>query len=96
MRRLTPLWLFILLFIAAIVYLPGLSKYLKLKRREANLDRETRGLQSEIAQSREEERLIKTDPVRFEQAVREELGLVRPGEVIYKVVEEEIPVVRRR
>ncbi len=91
MRRLTPLWIFILLAAAGTVYLPGFSKYLKLKRKEAELERQIHQLQDQIAQIRKEEHLLKTDLTRLEEVVREELGLVKPGETVIKVVEEEVP-----
>ena len=91
MRRFTPLWFLILALIIAIIYLPGLSKYLKLKRKDTDLEREVKRLENEIARIQEEEHLLKTDLTRLEEVVREELGLVKPGEIVYKVVEEEVP-----
>ena len=91
MKRLTPLLIFILLFGAAAIYLPGLSKYLKLKHTETDLRQEMERLQSQIAQLERDEHLLKTDMTRLEQVVREELGLVKPGETIIRVVEQEPP-----
>jgi cell division protein FtsB len=91
MRRLTPLWLLVLVLILAVVYLPGLSEYLRLKRKDADLEREIKRLEREITRIQEEEHLLKTDLTRLEEVVREELGLVRPGETVYKVVEEKVP-----
>ena len=91
MKRFGFFWLLILILVAGAVYLPGFSKYLRLKRKEADLEREVERIRTEIAKLQEEEHLLKTDLTRFEQVVREELGLVKPGEVVLKVVEEEIP-----
>jgi len=91
MRRLTPLLVLVLIVILAVIYLPGLSKYLRLKRKDADLEREVKRLEAEISRIEEEGRLLKTDLTRLEEVVREELGLVRPGETVYKVVEEEVP-----
>ena len=90
-RRLTPFWIFLILFALSVVYLPGFTKYLKLKRRETELSSEIDRLNSAIKKLRQEERLLKTDVSRLEQVMREELGLVKPGEIVVKVVEEEIP-----
>ncbi len=91
MKRLTPLWFFIFILAAAAVYLPGLSKYLKLKQKETELQYEIERLQTQITQLENDEYLLKTDMTRLEQVVREELGLVKPGETVIKVVEEEAP-----
>ncbi len=91
MKRLTPVWIFILVFAAGAIYLPGLSKYMKLKRKEDELSQTIARLQTEIETLKKEEHLLRTDVTHLEQVVREELGLVKPGEVIYKVVEEEPP-----
>ena len=91
MRRLGPLWILIIILALVIIYLPGLSKYLKLKNKDAELGREVKRLESEIQRLQTEEHLLKTDLTKFEEVVREELGLVRPGETVYKVVEEEVP-----
>lgn len=90
-RRLAPYWIFLIIFSAGIIYLPGATKYLKLKRKEADLTNEITRLNSEIKKLKKEEHLLKTDLSRLEQVVREELGLVKPGEIVVKVVEEEAP-----
>ena len=91
MRRFGPLWILIIILALAVIYLPGLSKYLKLKNKNSELEREVKRLESEIARIQKEEHLLKTDLTKLEEVAREELGLVRPGETVYKVVEEEAP-----
>ena len=91
MRRLIPLLIFVLIFGAAAIYLPGISKYLNLRRKETDLNHEIERLQSQVAQLEREEHLLKTDMTRLEQVVREELGLVKPGETVIRVVEQESP-----
>ena len=91
MRRLIPLLIFVLIFGAAAIYLPGISKYLNLRRKETDLSHEIERLQSQVAQLEREEHLLKTDMTRLEQVVREELGLVKPGETVIRVVEQESP-----
>ena len=91
MRRFALLWVFLLLFVAVAIYLPGFSKYLKLKHTESDLHEEIERLRIQITQLEKEEHLLKTDLTGLEQAVREELGLVKPGEIVVKAVEEEVP-----
>ncbi|MBI4395341.1 MAG: septum formation initiator family protein [Candidatus Omnitrophica bacterium] len=90
MKRLTPLWIFIAIFVIGAIYFPGLSKYLKLKRRDTELSREIEVLKTQINQLQREEHLLKTDLTKLEEALREELGLVKPGEIVVRVVEEEV------
>jgi cell division protein FtsB len=73
-----------------VLYLPGLSKYMKLRQQEKDLAVEILRLKTQIASLKEEETLIKTDLTKLEEVIREQLGLVKPGEIIYKVVEEEV------
>jgi len=90
MKRFIPFVVLLLMAIAVLVYLPGISKYLRLKHREAELDRQIERLERQIENLKEEEHLLKTDLGRLEEVVRDELGLVKPGEIVYKVVEEEV------
>ena len=91
MRRIPFFWIFIFVIAAGIIYLPSFSKYLRLKRKEIELSREIKYLQGQIERLEEEEHLLKTDVTRLEEVVREELGLVKPGEIVVKVIEEETP-----
>lgn len=91
LRRLNPFWFFLIVFALGIIYLPGLTQYLKLKRTETDLTAEISRLNREIEKLKQEERLLKTDVTHLERVMREELGLVKPGETVIKVVEEEVP-----
>ena len=76
--------------LAAVVYLPTTSKYLKLRWKEKELDEQITKLEKQIKMLKEEEHLLTTDPARLEEVAREELGLVKPGEIVYKAVEETV------
>lgn len=89
--RLGSFWIFLILFILGVIYLPGAAKYVKLKRKENELSRQITNLQSEIKKLQHQEHLLKTDLQHLEQEVREVLGLVKPGEIVVKVIEEEVP-----
>ena len=89
MRRFAPIIILVVLFVMAVVYLPGLSKYLKLKSKEGELVAEIARLRKEVEALKAEGELLRTDATRLEEVAREELGLVKSGEIIYKVVEKE-------
>ena len=57
------------------------SEQEELQKKLADLDKKMEGLV-------EEKKLLETDPEYLEKVVRQELGLVKPGEVVYKFVEE--------
>ena len=70
------------------IYLPALSRYQDLKTRQDGIEIQTKNLQSKLKDIREERDLLKNDVGYLEKVIREELGLVRPGEIVYKFVEE--------
>ena len=80
------LMLFAIFFTVAIVYLPGFSKYQELKRREIEITKETGRLREVRLQLAREEKLLESDPDYLERVARENLGRVRPGEVVYKIL----------
>jgi len=79
-------FLFVVLSAFALVYLPSFSKYQELKRKEIELTEEIGRLKSTLRKLIEEERLLESDTEYLEKVARENLGRVRPGEVVYKIV----------
>ena len=70
------------------IYLPGLSRYQDLKTRQDGVDIQIKDLQGKLKDIHEERDLLKHDTGYLEKVIREELGLVKPGEIVYKFVEE--------
>ena len=68
------------------VYLPVLSKYRDLKIQQEKTAREMTELDEKIRTLQEERDLLKNDMNYLEKVIRDELGLVRPGEMVYKFV----------
>ena len=88
-RRFIYLWIGIaLLVLFAFLYLPGLSRYYALRQEELRLEKELGALDREIKGLKEEKDLLEKDQEYLEKVIREELGLVRPGEMVYKLVPE--------
>lgn len=88
-RRFVFFWIGIaLLIIFAFFYLPGLSRYHELRLEEERLTRELAELDREIEVLQEEKGLLQNDLAYLEKVIREELGLVKPGETVYKLVPE--------
>lgn len=70
------------------IYLPVLSKYHDLKQQADELDRQIEKIEKEVAVTRDERDLLKNDPEYLEKVIRDEMGLVKPGEIIYKFVQD--------
>jgi cell division protein FtsB len=62
----------------------GIISYFKLRRTERALTAEIETLAQQNQALTEEVRRLKSDPETIERVAREQLGLVRPGEVVYK------------
>ena len=86
-KRLKTFAILIGILIAFIViYLPSLSKYQQLKQKEIEISNEIERLSDILDKRIEEEKLIENDQEYLEKVTRDNLGRVRPGEVVYKIL----------
>ena len=76
----------IVLFIC--IYVPGYSRYQELKQKEATLLEQIEEFKIRNEKIYREIERLKTDVTHLEKILRDEMGLVKPGEMVYKVVEE--------
>lgn len=65
----------------------GLRKHLRLAGEAKRLTAENKDLAQENARLRREVRALDGDPTALERAAREELGYVKPGEIVFKFAE---------
>ena len=72
------------LLLFAWIFLPPLSRYRDLKQEEERLSVELAQIEKKIAKLEEERDLLQDDLSYIEKVIREELGLVKPGEIVYK------------
>lgn len=61
----------------------GLRRYFDVQRQVAAAEERNARLDAEIAALRQEVRALRTDRPTQERAVREELGFVAPGELVF-------------
>ncbi len=73
-----------------LLFFPVLSKYLELKRSEEKISTELRDIEKKIQDLQKESCLIRHDAQHLEQVMRDELKLVKPGEVVYKLIPEDV------
>jgi cell division protein FtsL len=77
--------LFLLVLVAASVLgNRSLLRLYQMHRDRAALEREIEQLTTANTALADEVRQLRTDPARVEAIAREELGLVKPGEIVYE------------
>jgi cell division protein FtsB len=67
----------------------GLVKYFGMLKTDRELSREIETLVGENDRLRDEIRALRTDPTAIEKIAREELGMVKDGELVYRFKSEE-------
>ena len=85
-----PLWFFAVFIALLIIFLPGYTKLQELRDRDRYLDQKMAETEAENLILQEKMDLIKSDPLYQEEVVRQKLGVVRKGEVLYKIDPEEL------
>ncbi len=90
LKRLIVVLLIILIPpLLVLIYLPSWTHYNELKQEDERLRHQLEELQETNRKLQEQEYLLKNDVRYLEQVLREELNVVRPDEVVYKLVPEE-------
>jgi len=72
-----------------VIFLPGYAKIQQLRQKNKELEIEMKKLSRENLVLHSEKDKLEKDPAYLEQVGREELGIVRKGEIIYRLVPEE-------
>ena len=80
------IWLFSLTIVVLILFLPSYTKMQDLKQINLQYEQQIKDLVYEQARLKEELRMLKEDPDYLEKVAREKMGLVRDGEVVYKIM----------
>ena len=78
--------LFLLIVVAIIaVFLPSVGKMNEIRTKNIDYLRQINTLTTKNVELTEELRRLKEDPAYLEKVAREKMGLVKEGEVIYKL-----------
>jgi cell division protein FtsB len=78
--------LFILTVIILALFLPSYSIMQDLKQKNKEYARRIEALEEKNRKFEEERHLLQTDPDYVEKVGRETMGLIRPGETVYRIV----------
>ena len=73
------------------IYLPSITRYRELKAEEDHLNQKIREIDAQIKNLADERHLLQTDVAYLEKVIREELGFVKPGEIVYELVTKKNP-----
>ena len=79
------IWLFALTVITFLLFLPAFTKMQDVRTRNLELSKKIEELKLKNARLLEERRRLEEDPVYLERVARERMGLVRPGEIVYRL-----------
>ena len=85
------LWLFALAFIVLAVFLPSYTKMQDLQEKNDDYAYRIKQLTEENRRLAEERVRLDNDPVYLEKIAREKMGLLREGEVVYRLTPENRP-----
>ena len=70
-----------------IIFFPGFCRYQELRAKDRELRERIKQLEIANAKLSLEKRMLEEDSVYVEKVAREKLGIVREGEVVYKLEE---------
>ena len=80
----------VVLVVDALVGQKGLMESIRARQQYRELAASLDALQRDNARLREEARRLKDDPAAIEAVAREELGLIRPGEILFILKDEKV------
>jgi len=63
----------------------GIRRYLELRRELARSEQRIEERKAEVARLKSQAEALRTDPIAIEAAIREDLGLAKPGEVVVRI-----------
>ncbi|MCM8823226.1 MAG: septum formation initiator family protein [Candidatus Omnitrophica bacterium] len=80
------LFIFIIIFIALFIYFPDYYRLKKLREENERLRLKIDSLKKEIANLREDMEKLEEDPFIWEKLARQNLGVVKKGEILVDIV----------
>ncbi len=78
-------WLFIITSVILVIFLPSYTKMQDLRHKNFEYGREIQSLRRSNKKLSEEKKLLEDDPIYLEKVAREKMGLVREGEMVFKI-----------
>ena len=79
------LWLFAFAIFAVVIFLPSYTKLQDLRQKNIDYSKQIEELKLRKIRLVAEMRRLERDPAYLEKVGREKMGLIRSGEVVYKI-----------
>ena len=79
------IWLFVLSVLVLFIFVPSYSELQDLRKKNAEYVQQIKALKQDRVELLQERRLLEEDPIYLEKVAREKMGLIREGEVVYKI-----------
>ncbi|MCR4336198.1 MAG: septum formation initiator family protein [Candidatus Omnitrophica bacterium] len=79
------LWLFVVSSVLLVMFLPSYTKLQDLRQANTDYERKLKELTAERSKLLAEKKRLEEDPIYLEKVARERMGLIREGEVVYKI-----------
>jgi len=84
-----PIYLLLIILILFFLFLPSYTRFCDLRRKSRELEEKIKELEKKNLALQEEKENLEKNPFYIEKVAREKIGVVKKGEVIYKIPEEE-------
>ncbi|VAW14681.1 hypothetical protein MNBD_BACTEROID05-1225 [hydrothermal vent metagenome] len=78
--------IFVIALLVLVFFLPSFSKKQDLLKRNQDLKKQIEDLTQKNIDLLKEQKLLEEDPEYLEKVAREKMGLVKEGEVIYRII----------
>ena len=79
------LWLFVFASFVLFIFLPSYTKLQDLRQKNDDYASQLEALKIRKIKLLQEKKLLEEDPTYLEKVGREKMGLIRKGEVVYKI-----------
>jgi cell division protein FtsB len=76
-------------FLLVIIFLPGFSKIQELKQENKRLDEKIADIKKKNIFLEQEKIKLETDKTYIERIARQKIGIIKKGEIVYKISTEE-------
>lgn len=80
------IFLFLLSVVVFVLYLPSYTQLQDIRQKNQDFALQIKLLKEKNAELQREKKRLEEDPVYLEKVAREKMGLIKEGEVVYKIV----------